>query len=57
MINQFGNLISGSLSTGAGAAVNTVSLIAAFALLAGMIYMLLLRKYREATRLTQAVKV
>jgi ferrous iron transport protein B len=57
MINQFGNLLSGSLSTGAGAAVNTVSLIAAFALLAGMIYMLLLRKYREATRLTQAVKV
>ncbi len=57
MINQFGNLVTGSLSSGAGTAVNVVGLIAAFLLLGGMIYMLFIRKYREATKLTQEVKI
>ena len=57
MINQFGNLFTGNLATGAGTVVNVVSLIAAFALLGLMIYMLFFRKFKEATRLTQNVKV
>ena len=57
MINQFGNLFTGSLSTGAGLAVNVISLVAAFALLGVMIYMLFFKKYKEATKLTQKVKI
>ena len=57
MINQFGNLVTGSLSSGAGTAVNVAGLIAAFLLLGGMIYMLFIKKYREATKLTQTVKI
>ncbi len=47
MVTQFGNAFTGSL--------NVLGLIAAVALLAGMIYMLL-RPYKEATRLTSNVK-
>ncbi len=47
MITQFGNAFTGSL--------NALGLIAAIALLAGMIYMLF-RPYKEATRLTSNVK-
>ncbi|MBO5076215.1 MAG: ferrous iron transporter B [Clostridia bacterium] len=57
MINQFGNLFTGKLASGAGAAVNVISLIVAFAVLGLMIYMLFFRKYKEATKLTQTVKV
>ncbi len=57
MINQFGNLFTGNLATGAGTVVNVISLVAAFALLGLMIYMLFFRKFKEATRLTQNVKV
>ena len=47
MINQFGKLFTGN--------VNVIGLIVAIALLAGMIYMLV-RPYKEATRLTEKVK-
>ena len=47
MINQFGRLFMGQ--------ANVIGLIAAVAVLAGMIYMLFFRKYREATRLTRKV--
>ena len=57
MINQFGNLFTGNLSTGAGTVVNVISLIAAVALLCVMVYMLFFKKYREATKLTQKVTV
>ncbi|MCR5809587.1 MAG: ferrous iron transporter B [Clostridiales bacterium] len=57
MINQFGNLFTGNLATGAGAAVNIVSLVAAFAVLGTMVYMLFFRKYEEATKLTHEVKI
>ena len=57
MINQFGNLVTGNLSSGAGTAVNVTGLIASFLLLGAMIYMLFIRKYREATKLTQEVKI
>ena len=57
MINQFGNLFTGNLATGAGLAVNIIGLIAAFALLGLMIYMLFFKKYKEATKLTQKVKI
>ncbi|MBQ9387858.1 MAG: ferrous iron transport protein B, partial [Lachnospiraceae bacterium] len=57
MINQFGNLFTGNLATGAGTVVNVISLIAAFALLGIMIYMLFFKKYKEATRLTRKVGV
>ena len=57
MINQFGNLITGNLATGAGTVVNVISLIAAFALLAVMIYMLFFKKYKEATKLTKKVRI
>lgn len=48
MINQFGGMFTGN--------VNVVGLIFAFAFLAGMIYMLV-RPYKEATKLTAKVKV
>ena len=57
MINQFGNLFTGNLATGAGLAVNVIGLAAAFALLGLMIYMLFFKKYKEATKLTQRVKI
>ena len=48
MINQFGNLFTGN--------ANIFGVIVAVALLAGMIY-LLVRPYKEATKLTEKVKV
>ena len=57
MINQFGNLFSGSLATGAGMIINILGLIAAFVLLALMIYMLFFKKYKEATKLTKNIKM
>ena len=48
MINQFGGAFTGNL--------NVVGLIAAIAILGGMIYMLV-RPYKEATKLTEKVKV
>ena len=48
MINQFGNLFTGN--------ANVFGVIVAVALLAGMIY-LLVRPYKEATKLTEKVKV
>ena len=57
MINQFGNLFTGSLSAGAGTVVNVIGLVAAFILLGLIIYMLFFKKYKEATKLTQKVKV
>ena len=48
MINQFGKLFTGS--------VNVIGLIFSVAILAGMIYMLV-RPYKEATKLTTKVKV
>ena len=47
MIYQFGGLFTGNISV--------IGLVAAVAVLAGMIYMLFFRKYREATRLTRKV--
>ena len=55
MVNSFGNLFTGRLMTG-NSALNIVSLVAAVALLAGMIYMLV-RPYKEATKLTTEVNV
>ena len=49
MIYQFGSLFLGQ--------VHVIGLIAALVLLAGMIYMLFFRKYKEATTLTKNVKV
>ncbi|MBQ7669872.1 MAG: ferrous iron transporter B [Clostridia bacterium] len=57
MINQFGNLFTGSLATGAGLVVNIIGLVASFLLLGFMIYMLFFKKYKEATKLTQKVKI
>ena len=51
MVNSFGKLFSGAIS-GAG---DIVALIFAFAILAGMIYMLV-RPYKEAMKLTTKVK-
>ena len=48
MVNQFGGLFTGN--------VNVIGLAFAVAILAGMIYMLL-RPYKEATKLTTNVKV
>ena len=48
MINQFGNLFTGK--------ANILWLIVSLALLAGMIYMLV-RPYKEATKLTKPVRV
>ena len=52
MVNSFGKLFSGAIS-GAG---DIITLIFAFAILAGMIYMLV-RPYKEATKLTTKVKI
>ena len=49
MINQFGGLFNGN--------VNALGLVAAFACLAGIIYMLFFKKYTEAVKLTTLVKV
>ena len=49
MVNQFGGLFTGN--------VNVIGLIFALAFLAGMIYMLFFKKYREATTLTEKVRV
>ena len=49
MIYQFGSLFLGQ--------VHVIGLIVALVLLAGMIYMLFFRKYKEATTLTKNVKV
>ena len=53
MINQFGNLFSGNLS----GALNVISLICAVALLCLMFYMIFIKKYKEATTLTEKVKI
>ena len=47
MIFQFGSAFTGSISV--------IGLIAALAVLAAMIYMLFIKKYQEATKLTQKV--
>lgn len=47
MIYQFGGIFTGNVSV--------IGLIAAAAVLAGIIYMLFFKKYREATRLTRKV--
>ncbi len=49
MINQFGGIFTGNL--------NVIGLIFAVLFLGGMIYMLFFKKYKEATKLTQKVKV
>ena len=49
MIYQFGSALSGSL--------NVIGLIAAIAVLAVMVYMLFIKRYHAATRLTKRVKV
>lgn len=49
MIYQFGSIFTGNL--------NVIGLIFAIAVLAFMIYMLFFKKYHEATKLTQKVKV
>ena len=56
IINQFGNLFTGSLTT-EHAVLNIISLIVAVAFLVLGIYMLFFKKYKEATTLTQKVKV
>ena len=48
MINQFGGMFTGK--------VNVIGLICAFALLAGMIYMLFIKKYYESNKLTEKVR-
>ncbi len=57
MINQFGNLFTGNLSSGAGTVVNVISLVAAACVLGVMVYMLFFKKYKEAMKLTQKVNV
>ena len=52
MINQFGNLFTGNV----GGVGGVIGVICAAALLVGMIYMLV-RPYKEATKLTTKVKV
>ena len=49
MIYQFGSALSGNL--------NVIGFIAAAAVLAAMVYMLFIKKYSQATRLTKNVKV
>ena len=56
-VNQLGNLFTGNLSTGAGTAVNVISLVAAFAALGFAVYMLFFKKYKEATKLSKEVNV
>ncbi len=48
MINQFGGLFTGN--------VNVLGLIAALAVLGGMVWMLFFRKYQEATKLTRSTE-
>ncbi|MBQ6041054.1 MAG: ferrous iron transport protein B [Oscillospiraceae bacterium] len=48
MINQFGNLFTGN--------VNPVGLIAALIILAAIIYMLFVKKYKESTTLTEKLR-
>ena len=48
MINQFGGIFTGN--------VNVIGLIFAVAALAGIVYMLFFKKYKEATTLTKQVK-
>ena len=55
MINQFGNLFTGNLVSGAGLVVNIIGLVVAVVLLGFMIYMLFFKKYKEATKLTKKV--
>ncbi|MBQ9427924.1 MAG: ferrous iron transporter B [Clostridia bacterium] len=57
MINQFGNLFTGNLASGAGIVVNLIGLVAACILLVMAVYMLFFKKYKEATKLTKNVKV
>ncbi len=52
MVNQFGNLFTGNV----GGVGGVIGVICAAALLVGMIYMLV-RPYKEATKLTTKVKV
>lgn len=57
IVNQLGNLFTGTLMTaGSGAVVNIISLVAAVVILVGLVYMLF-RPYKEATKLTHKVKV
>ena len=49
MVTQFGNIFVGK--------ANVIGIIVAAAILIGMIYMLFFKKYTEATKLTQNVKV
>ena len=49
MIYQFGSVFTGNL--------NVIGLIAALAVLAVIVYMLFIKRYHEATKLTQNVKV
>ena len=49
MINQFGGLFTGN--------ANVIGLIAATACLAGIVYMLFFKKYKEAVKFTKTVKV
>ena len=51
MINQFGNLFSGNLASGDGLVLNIISLVFAVGFLGLMIYMLFIRKYKEAATL------
>ena len=51
MINQLGNLFTGNFSV-----LNVIFMIAAFACLCGMIYMLFFKKYSEATKLSVEAK-
>ena len=52
MVNQFGNLFTGNVQ-GAG---GVIGVVAAFVILTGMVYMLV-RPYKEATKLETKVKV
>ena len=56
MINQFGNLFTGNLASGAGIAVNIGGLAVAVLLLSLAVYMLFFKKYSEATKLTKKIK-
>ncbi|MBQ5972991.1 MAG: ferrous iron transporter B, partial [Oscillospiraceae bacterium] len=55
MVNQFGNLFSGSLMD--APALNIISLVFAVAFLVLLVYMLFIKKYKESTTLTKTVKM
>ena len=55
IVNQLGNLFTGQLMTAGNGVVNIISLIAAFALIVAMIY-LLVRPYKESNKLGVKVK-